>query len=74
MKFIGYFKIDYVCGAMVTVKCAWFFSASDWRYAAEQFVKRLPDKVIVHRKHSHFLINIAATFPHFLCISVLLIV
>ncbi|CAI8587244.1 unnamed protein product [Vicia faba] len=24
-------------------------SASDWRYAAEQFVKRLPDKVIVHR-------------------------
>lgn len=23
-------------------------SASDWRYAAEQFVKRLPDKVIVH--------------------------
>lgn len=24
-------------------------SASDWRYAAEQFVKKLPDKVIVHR-------------------------
>ncbi|XP_077238280.1 putative lipase ROG1 [Tasmannia lanceolata] len=24
-------------------------SAEDWRYAAEQFVKRLPDKVIVHR-------------------------
>ncbi|KAK7327715.1 hypothetical protein VNO77_21803 [Canavalia gladiata] len=24
-------------------------SAADWRYAAEQFVKRLPDKVIVHR-------------------------
>ncbi|KAI8565797.1 hypothetical protein RHMOL_Rhmol03G0289500 [Rhododendron molle] len=23
--------------------------AADWRYAAEQFVKRLPDKVIVHR-------------------------
>ncbi|PNX92265.1 hypothetical protein L195_g015399 [Trifolium pratense] len=44
-----YFEIDYVCGAMVTVKCAWFFSASDWRYAAEQLVKRLPDKVIVHR-------------------------
>ncbi|XLR35013.1 hypothetical protein HN51_044322 [Arachis hypogaea] len=25
-------------------------SAADWRYAAEQFVKKLPDKVIVHRK------------------------
>ncbi|KAM3714520.1 hypothetical protein ACJW30_01G341100 [Castanea mollissima] len=24
-------------------------SASDWRYAGEQFVKKLPDKVIVHR-------------------------
>ncbi|KAA8535490.1 hypothetical protein F0562_030493 [Nyssa sinensis] len=24
-------------------------SASDWRYAAKQFVKKLPDKVIVHR-------------------------
>ncbi|KAF5175427.1 alpha/beta-Hydrolases superfamily protein [Thalictrum thalictroides] len=24
-------------------------SASDWKYAAEQFVKKLPDKVIVHR-------------------------
>ncbi|KAG2699297.1 hypothetical protein I3843_07G185600 [Carya illinoinensis] len=24
-------------------------SAADWRYAAEQFVKKLPDKVIVHR-------------------------
>ncbi|GAV92160.1 DUF676 domain-containing protein [Cephalotus follicularis] len=24
-------------------------SASDWRYAAEQFVKKFPDKVIVHR-------------------------
>ncbi|XP_028951926.1 uncharacterized protein [Malus domestica] len=24
-------------------------SASDWRYAADQFVKKLPDKVIVHR-------------------------
>ncbi|KAK4265454.1 hypothetical protein QN277_026506 [Acacia crassicarpa] len=24
-------------------------SPSDWRYAAEQFVKKLPDKVIVHR-------------------------
>ncbi|KAK3437742.1 hypothetical protein EUGRSUZ_C02420 [Eucalyptus grandis] len=24
-------------------------SAKDWRYAAEQFVKKLPDKVIVHR-------------------------
>lgn len=26
-------------------------SAADWRYAAEQFVKNLPDKVIVHRKY-----------------------
>lgn len=24
-------------------------SSADWRYAAEQFLKRLPDKVIVHR-------------------------
>ncbi|KAL8041021.1 hypothetical protein ABFX02_10G138000 [Erythranthe guttata] len=24
-------------------------SAADWRYAAEQFVKNLPDKVVVHR-------------------------
>lgn len=27
-------------------------SAADWRYAAEQFVKKLPDKVIVHREFS----------------------
>jgi hypothetical protein len=25
------------------------YSADDWRFAAEQFVKRIPDKVIVHR-------------------------
>lgn len=25
-------------------------SAADWKYAAEQFVKKLPDKVIVHRE------------------------
>lgn len=25
-------------------------SSADWRYGAEQFLKRLPDKVIVHRK------------------------
>ncbi|GMP36347.1 hypothetical protein CsSME_00008497 [Camellia sinensis var. sinensis] len=24
-------------------------SSADWRYAAEQFLKRLPDKVIVHQ-------------------------
>lgn len=28
------------------------FSASDWKYAAEQFVKKLPDKVFVHRESS----------------------
>lgn len=26
------------------------FSTSDWKYGAEQFVKQLPDKVIVHCK------------------------
>lgn len=31
------------------------FSASDWRYAADQFVKKLPDKVIVHRECSCYL-------------------
>ncbi|XP_043711243.1 uncharacterized protein LOC122660129 [Telopea speciosissima] len=29
-------------------------SAEDWRYAAEQFVKRLPDKVIVHRSECNY--------------------
>ncbi|KAJ8750977.1 hypothetical protein K2173_016158 [Erythroxylum novogranatense] len=29
-------------------------SSADWRYAAEQFVKRLPDKVIVHRSECNF--------------------
>lgn len=29
-------------------------SAADWRYAAEQFVKKLPDKVIVHRSKSNY--------------------
>jgi hypothetical protein len=24
-------------------------SAADWKYAAEQFVKKFPDKVLVHR-------------------------
>ncbi|KAL2340445.1 hypothetical protein Fmac_008385 [Flemingia macrophylla] len=38
-------------------------SAADWRYAAEQFVKRLPDKVIVHRKHFQLCQNRAAPFP-----------
>lgn len=27
-------------------------SSADWRYAAEQFVKRLPDKIVVHCKFS----------------------
>lgn len=27
------------------------FSSEDWKYGAEQFVKRLPGKVIVHRKY-----------------------
>jgi hypothetical protein len=26
-------------------------SADDWKFAAEQFVRRRPDKVIVHRKY-----------------------
>ncbi|ONK69643.1 uncharacterized protein A4U43_C05F25220 [Asparagus officinalis] len=30
-------------------------SAEDWRFAAEQFVKRLPDKVIVHRSECNSL-------------------
>ncbi|KAL5773110.1 hypothetical protein ACOSP7_012728 [Xanthoceras sorbifolium] len=29
-------------------------SAADWRFAAEQFVKKLPDKVIVHRSESNY--------------------
>lgn len=31
------------------------FSAEDWKYAAQQFVNKLPDKVIVHREFSFFL-------------------
>ena len=31
------------------------FSAADWRFAAEQFVKKVPDKVIVHRECSQYL-------------------
>ncbi|KAL9685247.1 hypothetical protein QQ045_022695 [Rhodiola kirilowii] len=30
------------------------FSAADWRYAAEQFVKKLPDKVFVHRSECNY--------------------
>ncbi|XP_039058838.1 uncharacterized protein LOC120202487 isoform X2 [Hibiscus syriacus] len=30
-------------------------SAADWRFAAEQFVKKLPDKVIVHRSQCNYL-------------------
>ncbi|CAL9136130.1 unnamed protein product [Musa textilis] len=30
-------------------------SAEDWRFAAEQFVKRLPDKVLVHRSECNSL-------------------
>lgn len=26
------------------------YSADDWKFAAEQFVRRMPDKVIVHRE------------------------
>ncbi|XP_021277633.1 uncharacterized protein LOC110411692 [Herrania umbratica] len=29
-------------------------SAADWRYAAEQFVNKLPDKVIVHRSECNY--------------------
>ncbi|MQL82950.1 hypothetical protein Taro_015419 [Colocasia esculenta] len=29
-------------------------SADDWKYAAEQFVKRLPEKVIVHRSQCNY--------------------
>ncbi|KAL4283645.1 hypothetical protein GQ457_16G005400 [Hibiscus cannabinus] len=29
-------------------------SAADWRFAAEQFVKKLPDKVIVHRSQCNY--------------------
>ncbi|KAJ4957820.1 hypothetical protein NE237_024931 [Protea cynaroides] len=29
-------------------------SAEDWRYGAEQFMKRLPDKVIVHRSECNY--------------------
>ncbi|KAJ9689555.1 hypothetical protein PVL29_014973 [Vitis rotundifolia] len=29
-------------------------SAADWKYAAEQFVKKLPDKVIVHRSECNY--------------------
>ncbi|XP_021893112.1 uncharacterized protein LOC110811051 isoform X2 [Carica papaya] len=29
-------------------------SAADWKYAAEQFVKKLPDKVIVHRSKCNY--------------------
>ncbi|KAL9685825.1 hypothetical protein QQ045_023279 [Rhodiola kirilowii] len=29
-------------------------SAADWRYAAEQFVKKLPDKVFVHRSECNY--------------------
>ncbi|OIV98245.1 hypothetical protein TanjilG_14834 [Lupinus angustifolius] len=32
-------------------------SASDWRYAVEQFVKKLLDKVVVHHKRSYYLEN-----------------
>ncbi|XVE71779.1 hypothetical protein DITRI_Ditri10aG0179000 [Diplodiscus trichospermus] len=29
-------------------------SAADWRFAAEQFVKKMPDKVIVHRSECNY--------------------
>jgi hypothetical protein len=27
------------------------YSADDWKFAAQQFVRRMPDKVIVHREY-----------------------
>lgn len=53
-----------VCRAFCACRCAvaefspllLFYSADDWKFAAEQFVRRMPDKVIVHREfHGPFL-------------------
>lgn len=39
-------------GFLVSVaKCDLFYSADDWKFAAEQFVRRMPDKVIIHREY-----------------------
>lgn len=38
--------------ANISMQVFCVLSAADWRYAAEQFVKKLPDKVIVHREFS----------------------
>jgi hypothetical protein len=32
------------------VSVLFLYSADDWKFAAEQFVRRMPDKVIVHRE------------------------
>lgn len=41
--------------SLLSIYLCCVFSAADWRYAAQQFVKRLPDKVIVHRKSFCFM-------------------
>jgi hypothetical protein len=34
----------------------WLISSADWKFAAEQFVKRLPGKVFVHRECFYFVL------------------
>jgi hypothetical protein len=47
------------------------YSAEDWRFAAEQFVKRIPDKLIVHR--AFFILISSSGHLSFLILNVCLL-
>lgn len=39
------------CSRKISLVVFFFCSADDWKFAAEQFVRRMPEKVIVHREY-----------------------
>jgi hypothetical protein len=49
---LGCVLVWYSCVQLIL----WLISSADWKFAAEQFVKRLPGKVLVHRECSYFVL------------------
>lgn len=46
---IYWFNFDHLCR---------FCRPDDWKFAAEELVKRFPDKVVVHREHAILLFQV----------------
>lgn len=52
---------------MIRVLTACSCSSTDWKFAAEQFVKELPDKVFAHCKdHSSLIYSLESLDDHIL--------